>query len=124
MMAGIEKRHGGLDVVLCNAGGNTASGRVDEVPSADWLACVNLNLLSGYYTARAALPLLRARGGGRIIMTGSGMGHRGQAGFSAYCVGKAALWMLVRTLAEEVVTELAGNSAGVQRKRMTVTRKC
>ena len=44
----------------------------------------------------------RIRGGGKILTMGSGMGHNGLAGHSAYCCAKAALWMLTRVSAREL----------------------
>ena len=94
---------GGLDVLLINAGGNLERGRVGEDDPEGWLATIQLNLVGAYYTAREAIPHLKARGGGRILLMGSGMGHRALAGASAYCVAKAGAWMLTRALAEELV---------------------
>ncbi len=105
MMQQIEARFGGLDVLMANAGGNIHRGRVDASDPGAWVGGVQLNLTSAYYCARAAIPLMKKRGGGRIIMMGSGMGHRGVAGHSSYCVGKAGVWMLTRVLAEELVAE-------------------
>jgi 3-oxoacyl-[acyl-carrier protein] reductase len=45
---------------------------------------------------------MRKRGGGRMVMTGSGMGHSSLHGHAAYSCSKSALWMLVRILADEL----------------------
>ena len=94
---------GGLDIVMINAGGNLERNRVGEDDPEGWLATIHLNLAGAYYTAREAIPHLKARGGGRILLMGSGMGHRAVPGASAYCVAKAGAWMLTRALAEELV---------------------
>jgi 3-oxoacyl-[acyl-carrier protein] reductase len=104
-MAALEERFAGLDVLVCNAGGNIHRRTIEASEPADWLAGIQLNLASAYYCARAAIPLMKARGGGRIVFLGSGMGHRGVAGHSSYCVGKAGVCMLTRVLAEEVVAD-------------------
>lgn len=101
LMDAVRERHGGLDRVYCIAGGNTSRGPTEEVDAAEWIACLNLNVSGAFLTAKAALPLLDARGGGRIVMMGSGMGYRGDPMNSAYCAGKAAQAMLVRCMAEE-----------------------
>ena len=95
---------GGLDIVMINAGREprTKSRRRGR-PREGWLATIHLNLAGAYYTAREAIPHLKARGGGRILLMGSGMGHRAVPGASAYCVAKAGAWMLTRALAEELV---------------------
>lgn len=93
---------GGVDIVVANAGGNFSRDRVEESAIEDWTATLSVNLVGAYHTIRAAIPHLRARGGGKIITTGSGMGHKGLAGSSAYCCSKAALWMLTRVTAQEL----------------------
>ena len=105
MYAAVEKAFGGVDIVFVNAGGNYHSGLVGEDVADEWEATLSVNLNGAYYSARAALSHLRKRGGGKIIMTGSGMGHRGRAGSSAYCCAKAGLWMLTRVLAQEVADD-------------------
>ena len=105
MMATVRERCDGLDILVCNAGGNLHRRTVEASEPAAWVAGVELNLASAYFCARAAIPLMKARGGGRIVFLGSGMGHRGVAGHSSYCVGKAGIWMLTRVLAEELITD-------------------
>ncbi len=105
MMAKIEEAYGGLDVMMANAGGNIHRARVEASDPAGWVDGLNLNVTSAYYCAYAAIPLMKKSGGGRIIFMGSGMGHRGAAGHSSYCVGKAGVWMLTRVLAEEHAAE-------------------
>ena len=103
MMEETTSAFGGLDIVMINAGGNLERNRIGEDDPEGWLATVHLNLAGAYYTAREAIPHLKTRGGGRILLMGSGMGHRALAGSSAYCVAKAGAWMLTRVLAEELV---------------------
>ena len=59
-------KRGGLDILVCNAGGppsGTFSSFPDDQP---WLDAINLNLMSTLRLIRAALPHLEARGGGSI----------------------------------------------------------
>lgn len=61
----IEKR-GGLDILVCNAGG-PPSGTFSSFPEDQpWLDAINLNLMSTLRLIRAAMPHLEARGGGSI----------------------------------------------------------
>lgn len=61
----VEKR-GGLDILVCNAGG-PPSGTFSSFPEDQpWLDAVNLNLMSTLRLMRAAIPHLEARGGGSI----------------------------------------------------------
>ncbi|MDX1415801.1 MAG: SDR family oxidoreductase [Candidatus Promineifilaceae bacterium] len=96
---------GGVDIVVANAGINMPKATVEESDREQWKAVMETNLFGAYYTAKAAVPYLRARGGGHIIMVGSGLGHRGLPERSAYAVSKAGLWMLTRVLAQEVAAD-------------------
>jgi 3-oxoacyl-[acyl-carrier protein] reductase len=98
-----EQAFGGLDIVLINAGGNFDRDPVGVGKAEDWVAVIQLNLIAAYYCAREAIPYLTARGGGKILTMGSGMGHRGMPGQSSYCVSKAGLWMLTQVLAQELI---------------------
>jgi 3-oxoacyl-[acyl-carrier protein] reductase len=64
-----------------------------------------VNLFGAYLCARAAIPALRNAGGGKIITIGSGIGHRGLTSLSDYACAKAGLWMLTRTLAQELAPD-------------------
>jgi 3-oxoacyl-[acyl-carrier protein] reductase len=93
---------GGLDVAMLNAGGLPGRGPVADSDLQVWNDTLALNLTASYLCARAAIPRLRARGGGKIILVGSGIGHRGVPEFSAYACAKAGQWMLTRVLAQEL----------------------
>ena len=94
---------GGVDIVVVNAGGNLDDSRDVESGSLEqWTDTVQVNLVGAYYTAKAAIPHLKDRGGGKIIAIGSGLGRRGRPGMSAYATAKAGLSMLVRVLAQEL----------------------
>ena len=93
---------GGLDILVANAGGVLESKTVVEGDPALWEATVAVNLFGAYHCIRAAIPHLKRRGGGKILTMGSGMGHNGLEGHSAYCCAKAALWMLTRVSAREL----------------------
>ena len=93
---------GGLDILVINAGGNYDHNRVEDSSPGDWLSTLQVNLVGAYHCARAAIPHLKRRGAGKIITIGSGMGHRGRPGASAYACSKAGLWMLTRVLAQEL----------------------
>ncbi len=57
---------GRIDILVTNAGG-PPSGTFDMFSDADWLAAVNLTLMSVVRLIRASLPYLRKAGGGRIV---------------------------------------------------------
>ena len=95
-------RFGGLDILVINAGVSPGRSEVDGSDPAAWSQTIAINLTGAYHCARAAIPHLKARGGGKIITIGSGMGHRGAPGSSAYSCSKAGLWMLTRVLGQEL----------------------
>lgn len=102
MVARAVAHFGGLDIVVVNAGVNLSKETVEASDPAAWRATIETNLLGAYYCARAAIPHLRRRGAGKILMIGSGIGHRGPATRSAYACSKAGLWMLTRVLGQEL----------------------
>ena len=101
--AAAAREFGGIDIVVINAGGNYDDSPDIESGSPDqWTNTVQVNLIGSYHTAHAAIPHLKERGAGKIIAIGSGIGHRGRPGESAYASAKAGLSMLVRVLAQEL----------------------
>jgi 3-oxoacyl-[acyl-carrier protein] reductase len=60
------ERFGGLDVLINNSGGPPA-GTFDDFEDEDWRHAFELNLLSLIRLVRESLPLMRSRGGGRIV---------------------------------------------------------
>ncbi len=101
-VAATVARFGGLDIVVINAGVSPQKSSVAESDPTVWSQTIAINLTGAYYCAKAAVPHLKARGGGKIITIGSGMGRRGAPGASAYSVSKAGLWMFTRVLAQEL----------------------
>lgn len=93
---------GGVDIAVLNAGVSLDRNVVEESDPAAWEETLRTNLLGTYYCAKAAIPGMKKRGGGKIITIGSGMGHKGVAGGSAYSCSKAGLWMFTRILAQEL----------------------
>lgn len=97
-----SRTFGGLDIVVVNAGVSPAHATVEDSDPEAWRATIDVNLVGAYHCARAAVPHLRRRGAGKIVMIGSGLGHRAPANRSAYACSKAGLWMLTRVLAQEL----------------------
>jgi NAD(P)-dependent dehydrogenase (short-subunit alcohol dehydrogenase family) len=89
---------GRLDVLVNNAGIDMV-GRVEALSEADWDACMETNLKGAFLCARAAIPLMRAGGGGAIVNVSSNAGLVARANEPAYSTSKAGLLMLTRSLA-------------------------
>ena len=98
----INKIYGGIDIVVINAGVDFESSSIEASNIENWKTVMDVNLTGAYYTAKVAIPYMKKQGGGKIITIGSGLGHKGRADNSAYCCSKAGLWMLTRTLAQEL----------------------
>jgi 3-oxoacyl-[acyl-carrier protein] reductase len=104
-------RWGRLDVVVNNAGmtsissGWDADGDVTELSLPDWEAAIARNLTTAFLMCRAAVPVMRAAGYGRIVSVGSTTGTvNAMPGQSTYTAAKAGLVGLTQALALEVVT--------------------
>ena len=93
---------GRLDIVFVNAGVNSIRALVGDDDPDLWRQTIEVNLIGAYYTIRSCIPYLKKCGGGRIISIGSGRGRRGDIMGTSYACSKAGLWMLVRTVAEEL----------------------
>lgn len=100
-VARLVREFGGLDIVIANAGAGH-NGKIDDTTLADWNRVLGVTLTGPFLITRAALPHLRARGGGQIIAVSSGAGKRGYAGMAAYCAAKFGLQGFMESLAEEV----------------------
>jgi NAD(P)-dependent dehydrogenase (short-subunit alcohol dehydrogenase family) len=97
----IVQRFGRLDVLVHVLGGFAGGQSVAETDDAVWEQMRDLNLTSGFYVLRAAIPHLRKSGSGRIVAIGSLTAVEPHAGLGAYVTFKAALTMLLRTVALE-----------------------
>lgn len=96
---------GGLDLVFNNAGiGTLPDDAVDFSPEL-WERVIAVDLHSVYYTCRATIPHLRAKGGGAIVNTASISGLGGDYGFNAYNAAKGAVVNYTRTLALDHVQD-------------------
>jgi len=97
---------GGLDI-LVNAAGMTQVGKVENGDLADWRYVMELNFWAAFHTSRAAIPALKAGGGGDIVNISSTAGRRAVgATFGPYAASKFALTAFNESLRAEVT--LAG----------------
>jgi NAD(P)-dependent dehydrogenase (short-subunit alcohol dehydrogenase family) len=100
-------RHGGLDVLVNNAGVAVA-GAIESTPVEDWHWIVGINLLGVAWGCRAAVPIMKRQGGGLILNVASSAGFASAPQMAPYNVTKAG----VISLSETLVGELAGS--GIQ----------
>ncbi|MYQ37548.1 Short-chain dehydrogenase [Streptomyces sp. LamerLS-316] len=92
---------GRVDVVVINAGYGLF-GAAEEFTDEQVVHQITTNLLGSIQTARAALPHLRAQGGGRIIQLSSVAGLAAHPGASLYHAGKWGVEGFMEALAAEV----------------------
>ncbi|MGH9346835.1 MAG: SDR family oxidoreductase [Vicinamibacterales bacterium] len=101
MMGDAAGRHGGLDILVNNAGVGLFRS-VADMPVDEWHAVLETNLTGVFYCCRAAIPHLRARGGGWIINISSLAGKNAFVNGAAYCASKAGLNQFSEALMQEV----------------------
>jgi NAD(P)-dependent dehydrogenase (short-subunit alcohol dehydrogenase family) len=100
LFEGIER----LDVLITCAG-IQRYGTVEETSEALWDEVMNVNLKSAFLCSKAAIPLLRAAGGGAIVIVSSTQAHAAQPGAAAYVTSKGALNALTRAMAVDHAAE-------------------
>jgi NAD(P)-dependent dehydrogenase (short-subunit alcohol dehydrogenase family) len=84
------EHYGRLDVVVNNAG-RAIVGAAEEVTDAQLRDLMDLHLFGPAALVRAALPVLRAQGGGTIVQMSSQGGRMSYRGVSTYSASKFAL---------------------------------
>ena len=100
--AGVEAAvdaFGQLDVVVGNAAAVTPLAAVDALSEDDWREALEVNLTGVFLLCKHALPHLRTRGSGSVILTASQMGRVAYNGQAAYCATKGALIQLAKVMA-------------------------
>ena len=96
------ERHGGIDILCCNAGIFPAA-KLFDMKESDWDQVLDVNLKGTFLSIQACLPALKAKGKGRIIVTSSITGPiTGYPGWSHYGASKAGQLGFIRTAAIEL----------------------
>ena len=89
---------GGIDILVNNAG-DVTRGDIESVPLAIWDRILAVNLRAPFLLMQAAIPQLRARGGGSIVNIGSVNAYVGEPKLCPYSVSKGGLMTLTRNAA-------------------------
>ncbi len=92
---------GHVDALILNAG-VAHSGLITDMTAEQWDSLMAVNLRASFLCARGVLPVMRAHGGGSVVMISSMWGRRGAAHEAAYSASKAALIGFAQALAREV----------------------
>lgn len=98
----LAKAHfGRLDILVNNAGSISGADNFLETTPDQWETSFRVNLLGPMMLSKAAIPEMRAVGGGTIINIGSTGSLGAEAGFGAYTATKHGLIGMTKTVAAE-----------------------
>ncbi|NUT54946.1 MAG: SDR family oxidoreductase [Thermoleophilia bacterium] len=115
------ERAGPIDLLVANAGIASWEGSWETDPD-EWWHVLEVNVRGVYLTTRLALPGMIERGGGRIVITGSGASYLPGSTSGAYAASKAAVGRYGEVLARQVAehgVKVFVISPGLVRTEMT-----
>ena len=101
LFAQTRERLGPVDILVCNAASNPHYGSMDGISDDQFRKVLDNNILSNHWLIQLALPAMREKGDGAILVISSIGGLRASTTIGAYCVSKAADFQLVRNYAAE-----------------------
>jgi NAD(P)-dependent dehydrogenase (short-subunit alcohol dehydrogenase family) len=104
LMAETEKTFGRLDILVNNAamGSNTPPIAIGDIPVALWDEVMAVNIRGTFLSTRAAVPLMRRNGYGKIVNLGSATMLNGFSHRLHYVASKGAIAAMTRSLAKEL----------------------
>jgi 2-hydroxycyclohexanecarboxyl-CoA dehydrogenase len=99
-IAATQAAFGSIDVLVNNAGWDIFKPFTKTVP-AEWDKLIAINLVGALHMLHAVLPVMAAKGGGRVVNIASDAGRVGSSGEAVYAACKGGLISLSKTLARE-----------------------
>jgi len=99
-----DETFGGVDVLFNNVG-IARYGRAEDLALDDWDLTLAVNLRAQFAAIKAAMPLMRARGGGAIVNMASVLAHGSQKTTGAYAASKAGVLALTRSVAVDYAAD-------------------
>jgi NAD(P)-dependent dehydrogenase (short-subunit alcohol dehydrogenase family) len=99
-----QAEFGAIDILVHSAGAAVHGGLL-ELSDRDWEKAFDVHVHAIFRLCRAAVPMMKTRGEGSIILISSAAGLRGCMGALAYGVVKGALPQFARALARELATD-------------------
>ncbi|HWT80764.1 MAG TPA: SDR family NAD(P)-dependent oxidoreductase [Candidatus Acidoferrum sp.] len=105
LFASLDQRWGRLDALVNNAGVGARIDSLTAIDDATWRRTLAVNLDGAFYCLRAAVPRLRAAGGGRIVNISSGAAKTGGLIGAHYAASKAGLLALTAKAARELARD-------------------
>jgi NAD(P)-dependent dehydrogenase (short-subunit alcohol dehydrogenase family) len=97
----VETAWGTVDVLVANAGAG-ASAPIERITDEDWEHILALNLTAPFRCLRRAIPGMKQRGHGRIVVLASVAAKHGDPYIAAYTASKHGVLGLVRSAAAEL----------------------
>ena len=94
----VQRAFGRVDVLINNAGVIEPISHLATANPDDWGQVIDINLKGVFNGMRAAVPIMKAQGGGSILTISSGAAHHAIEAWSHYCASKAAVNMLGQCL--------------------------
>jgi 2-hydroxycyclohexanecarboxyl-CoA dehydrogenase len=101
MVQHVTDRFRRIDVLVNNAGWDTAGPFVDSDP-ADWDRIIAINLYGVLNTCKAVLPVMAAQGSGSVVNLGSDAGRVGSSGEAVYSATKGGVIAFTKSTAREM----------------------
>jgi NAD(P)-dependent dehydrogenase (short-subunit alcohol dehydrogenase family) len=95
------ERFGGVDILVHSAG-SAAPGSLLNGARDVWYPAFDIHIHAAFHLCRAAVPEMKKRGGGAVILISSAAGLRGVKNALAYAVVKGAIPQMTRALAFEL----------------------
>jgi NAD(P)-dependent dehydrogenase (short-subunit alcohol dehydrogenase family) len=112
-VASTVETFGGLDILFANAGQEGKLLPIEQTALADFDDVLRTNVLGVFLALKHAIPALRARGGGSVIMTASIAGVIGSPAMIPYIASKHAVNGMMKTAALELAPgKIRVNSIG------------
>lgn len=112
MMDGVAEEFGRLDIVVNNAGTTRFINHSDLAALTEeiWDRILAVNLKGPFFVTRAAVPLMRRRGGGAIVNVSSVAGVVGAGSSIAYAASKGGLNIMTKSLGRVLAPEIRVNT--------------
>jgi NAD(P)-dependent dehydrogenase (short-subunit alcohol dehydrogenase family) len=104
LVAEVVGRCGGIDILVNNAGlyASLEMRPFEQIPLDEWRKVMDVNVASMFLMCREVVPVMRGRGGGKIVNISSGTPFRGVPFLLHYVTSKGAIVTLTRALAKEL----------------------
>jgi NAD(P)-dependent dehydrogenase (short-subunit alcohol dehydrogenase family) len=101
LMSEARRRLGPVDILVCNAASNPYYGPQEGISDEQFRKILDNNIVANHWLIGMAVPDMKERKRGSIIIVSSIGGLRGSPVIGAYCISKAADMQLARNLAVE-----------------------